>query len=258
VTVPSFTTLYDVPVFGTAWSLTPGPVEGSNFGVADGTGLTLSDGDVHTGYQMLNKWPPIYGTQPTESQLLVGQVAYPLEVTPAPIPSDAVGHAFIMTVALSDGDTFAAPPPAVVGADATLHVTLSHLTGSMDSLTIATFLGSPVPMVTGETEWMDVLLGDGLGIGIDAGVVTTELLGWLNDGSLVPTVIYQAATDRELTDPLFLVAELGLVIGDFDVADELVVPPPVRGFPRDDALGLGSAPRIHPPSRAGRLAGGYQ
>lgn len=31
-----------------------------------------------------------------------------------------------------------------------------------------------------------------------------------------------------------------------------------RQFPRDDALGLGSAPRIHPPPKGGRIAGGYQ
>lgn len=34
--------------------------------------------------------------------------------------------------------------------------------------------------------------------------------------------------------------------------------PATRMYPRDDALGLGSAPRIHPPPKRGRVVGGYR
>lgn len=57
-------------------------------------------------------------------------------------------------------------------------------------------------------------------------------------------------------DPLLLVAELALVIGDLETS--AYVRSVVRQFPRDDDLGLGSARRIHPPPRSGRIAGGHQ
>lgn len=42
------------------------------------------------------------------------------------------------------------------------------------------------------------------------------------------------------------------------VGPELTVNPVVRLFPRDDSLGLGSAPRLYPPPRGGRVVGGFQ
>jgi hypothetical protein len=44
----------------------------------------------------------------------------------------------------------------------------------------------------------------------------------------------------------------------WDEATTVATAAATRGWPRDDALGLGSANRIHPPPRSGRIVGGHQ
>jgi hypothetical protein len=43
----------------------------------------------------------------------------------------------------------------------------------------------------------------------------------------------------------------------WDESTAAAIAPVVRRFPRDDARGLGSANRLHPPVRAGRIVGGF-
>lgn len=94
------------------------------------------------------------------------------------------------------------------------------------------------------------------------GVPFEEVLGRLA-GTYSPTTIGLRAVSFSLTPPTsgartLTVYEAWLRI---DIPE---LPPPTtddtpatRLFPRDDALGLGSAPRIFPPPRGGRVVGGY-
>ena len=44
---------------------------------------------------------------------------------------------------------------------------------------------------------------------------------------------------------------------EFTYGASALATPVTRLYPRDDALGLGSAPRLYPPPRRGRIVGGY-
>ena len=55
----------------------------------------------------------------------------------------------------------------------------------------------------------------------------------------------------------FLMPGTDPIWGSVTYAVDLDVRRATRQYPRDDTLGLGSAPRIHPPPRARRIVGGY-
>lgn len=69
------------------------------------------------------------------------------------------------------------------------------------------------------------------------------------------TTLWVAHQGTDLLGPAFIrVYEVAVTVTYGESATLIGV---TRQFPRDDALGLGSAPRIHPPPKGSRVAGGY-
>lgn len=236
------------------WDDFSGLVPATQFGIPVGGG-PLGDGNPATGYAI----PPattLPGTAGVANVLIASLVlgSAPTATTPNddPIPSGLAGHTWSMVVVASD--IFLQDfPDALVDAGYSLTVGLA----SLDGFGGATFVGGTSYPLETSSPLLQItsLISDGITAEpLPALLVTQPHVDAVNAGELFPFVRIDGP-DLDV-DPLLLLADLVLYIGS-DV-EAAMVQAVVRQYPRDDGLGLSSAPRIHPPPKGRRIAGGYQ
>lgn len=133
------------------------------------------------------------------------------------------------------------PPPPVITQPAD---------GSVSTERRPTFTGT---RPAGEITWLDVYnAADGSRLARDYDVADADRT-WSIPSDVYPLApgtytVFARQYDGMYSEPSNYVTFRIVVTGHH----------PTRLYPRDDQYGLGSAPRIHPPPKRGRVVGGYQ
>jgi hypothetical protein len=222
----------------------------------------LGDGGNGSGFEVATSYATAVGLG-LDRNMLAAAIDLdedPQDQTPLvdPIPPGYEGGLWglrVSTVVISGDYEF---PPELADAGYTLTVGFATL----DSFGGTTLSGIDYPLTTGADVRTDALIDHGITDTSPVGTVvsdltfftvTTDLVDAVNAGVKVPYLAIEGPFSGR--DPLLLVADLVLSIYVDDAA--VFVQSVCRQFPRDDSLGLGAAPRIHPPSKGRRIAGGY-